>query len=111
VIVYHRTLHAEAIERDGFRDAEGRIGDRLWRGVWVFDWVHALFGGHEGALADGVVLALEIPDELFPQYEWVEEYGAYTTAVIPAAILNEHLATLRRVEAPDLEGPSEGETS
>jgi hypothetical protein len=51
---------------------------------------------NEGAHGD-VMLELDIPDQLFVEYEWVEEQKTYREALIPAAALNEHLATARRL--------------
>jgi hypothetical protein len=95
VLVYHRTDHADAIEREGFRDAEGRyLTSRLYRGVWVSaEWP---LDENEGADGD-VALELAIPDELFDEYEWVEEAKTYREALIPARELNRHRATLRRL--------------
>ena len=102
MLVYHRTSHGEAIQRDGFLDREGTYGTtELWRGVWVAD---TPLDENEGAHGDDV-LTLEIPDALFVQYEWVEDFPfpTYREALIPAADLNEHLPTLRLLTDDELE--------
>jgi hypothetical protein len=91
--VYHRTDRGEAILRDGFRDGEGSYGTRtLYRGVWVSSG--SPLDENEGAAGDGVVL-LEIPDELFRAFEWIEEGKPYREALVPASELNRHLGTAR----------------
>jgi hypothetical protein len=35
-----------------------------------------------------VLLVLDIPEEIFVEYEWVEEGKLYREALVPAAILN-----------------------
>ena len=57
---------------------------------------------NEGADGD-VVLALEIPDALFVRFELVEEGKTYREAMIPAAALNEHRATLRRLSEDEID--------
>jgi hypothetical protein len=43
---------------------------------------------NEGASGD-VLLALEIPEDVFSEYEWVEEYKTYRESLIPAGMLNQ----------------------
>jgi hypothetical protein len=82
---YHRTHHADAIVRDGFVDGEGSYGaTNVYRGVWVSD---EPLDGNEGAWVD-VLLALDVPDDVFTEYEWVEEMKSYREALTPAAVLN-----------------------
>ena len=84
--VFHRTYAAEAILAEGFRDAEGCYGTAyVYRGVWVSD---VPLDENEGAGGDTYLL-IEIPEDLFAQYEWVNEIGfGYREALIPAAQLN-----------------------
>jgi hypothetical protein len=83
--VYHRTPAAHQILADGFRDTEGSyLTDRLWKGVWISD--RPL---DEGA-AGGDVLTLDIPDDVFREYEWVEEGKPNREALIPAHLLNRY---------------------
>jgi hypothetical protein len=88
--VYHTTDASEAILAEGFKDGEGTYMSGEWySGVWVAD---VPVDANEGAKGD-VVLTLEIPTEVFTQYEWVDE-GAedktYREALIPASILNSY---------------------
>lgn len=85
--VYHRTFHADAILRDGFRDGvlppSGMTIDE--RGVFVSaPWP---LDCNEGAHGD-VVLAIDIPERLFVEYELVEEGKPYRESMIPAEMLN-----------------------
>lgn len=84
--VFHRTHHADAILREGFRDGRYVVpGIGPMQGIFVSaDWPLDV---NEGADGD-VVLALEIPAELFERYEWVEVDKGYREALIPARDLN-----------------------
>ena len=86
--IYHLTAHAAAILAEGFRDAEGVYGitdaGESFRGVYVF-----LEPLTSTEVAKGeTLLSLEIPDDLFVAYEWVQEDKPYREALIPAARLN-----------------------
>ena len=82
---YHRTFHAAEILREGFRDTTGTyLTDREFTGVWVSDRPLNIDPGGDG----DVILILDIPDEIFVEYEWVEEGKLYREALVPAAILN-----------------------
>jgi hypothetical protein len=86
VKVYHRTYHSGAILRDGFKDGYCLIPElgSLY-GVFVSaDWP---VDENEGADGD-VVLELDIPAELWAEYEWIEEDGTWRQAMIPAEQLN-----------------------
>jgi hypothetical protein len=114
MLVYHRTHHSAAILRDGFRDGyyilPPPIGEL--RGVFVSaDWP---VDENEGADGD-VVLELDIPEDLWQEYEWVEEDGTWRQAMIPATELNSYKArvlsddevdelTARRWSALEAEG-------
>lgn len=83
--VFHRTDAAAEIIRDGFRDGVGRyMTDQEHAGVWVSS---EPLDCNSGAFGDEV-LTLEIPDDLFSRYEWVEEGKGYRESLIPAAMLN-----------------------
>ncbi len=85
--VFHTTDAAEAILSDGFRDGEGTyMTGQFWRGVWVAD---RPVDSSEGAAGD-TVITLEIPEEIFIQYEWVEEGSekSYRESLISAELLN-----------------------
>jgi hypothetical protein len=93
VHAYHGTTAetADAILRDGFRDAEGGYGTTEWRsGVWVTidePWDEAI-GPVSGD--DPALLVIEIPMDLFTRYEWVEDLKGYREALIPADELNRY---------------------
>ena len=82
---YHRTFHSAEILRGGFRDTTGTyMTDREFTGVWISD---GPLDCNEGANGD-VLLVLDIPEEIFREYEWVEEGKLYREALVPAVILN-----------------------
>ena len=68
-------------------------GDAIdFRGIWLSaEWP---LDDNEGAHGD-VVLALDVPDELFREFEWVEEESTYRESMIPAARLSPYLASAR----------------
>lgn len=85
--LYHATTEqaAASILSSGFRDAEGTYMTRhVYRGVWLSD---VPLNENEGAKGN-VLLLVELPEETFVQYEWVEEGKAYREALIPAEIIN-----------------------
>ena len=85
VKAYHRTFHAAEILREGFRDTTGTyLTDREFTGVWVSDRPLDRNGGANG----DALLVLDIPEEIFREYEWVEEGKLYREALVPAVILN-----------------------
>jgi hypothetical protein len=87
VKVYHRTHPSRAILRDGFHDGFYLLpGIGEFHGVFVSaDWP---VDENEGADGD-VVLELQIPDDLWAKYEWIEEDGTWRQAMIPAKDLNQ----------------------
>lgn len=99
--VYHRTYHADAIEREGFRDGSYVMpGIGELRGVFVSaDWP---LDENEGADGD-VVLALEIEESLFVEYEHFDDDNPYREAMIPARALNATIGTLRRLSEDELD--------
>jgi len=86
--IFHSTVSAKAavIVREGFKDDEEKyLSDFAWRGVWVSDRpVRA-----EGAPGN-VFVTLEIPAELFEEYEWAQDAAAYRGSLIPATVLNRY---------------------
>jgi hypothetical protein len=71
-----------AILRHGFRD-EYKEGDL--RGVWFADQP---LGANEGFAGD-VTLCVEVPEDVFAHYQWVEEPPiGYRRSLLPAAVLN-----------------------
>lgn len=97
MLVYHRTDHAEAIMREGFRDGSYMLSIGEQRGVFVS--ADSPLDENEGACGD-TVLVIEVPERLFVDYEWVQDIG-YREAMIPAAKLN---ACPRRALTADEEG-------
>jgi hypothetical protein len=87
--VYHRTSHdlAARILAEGFRDGHGTyMIDEMFRGVWVSDQpLHE----HDGVFGDAL-LFLDVPEELFVEFEWIESGAALRRSLIPAAFLNLH---------------------
>jgi len=83
--LFHRTHHAAAILREGFRDGEGSyLTDRTLRGVWLSD-----FPLDENAGADGdQLLQVDVPDAVALDHEVVEEGKTYREFLIPADVLN-----------------------
>jgi hypothetical protein len=86
--IFHSTVSAKAavIVREGFKDDEEKyLSDFAWRGVWVSDRpVHTETG------SGNAVLTLEIPAEVFAEYEWLQKDASYRGSLIPAAILNRY---------------------
>jgi hypothetical protein len=57
-----------------------------YRGVWLAD---APLCENEGAGGD-TVLAVEIPEDVLTEWEWVEEGKPYREFLVPASVLNEY---------------------
>jgi hypothetical protein len=89
VTVYHRTTRkaADAILRDGFRDATGTyLTDTEHTGVWVSD---RPLDANEGANGSHVLkVTVDLSNEQMADYEWVDEGKPYREWLVPAAILN-----------------------
>lgn len=86
--IFHRTVSTAAadIVTEGFKDNEEKyLSDFAWRGVWVSD--RPL---HIESESGNAVLTLEIPAELFAEYEWLQEDESYRGSLIPATILNRY---------------------
>jgi hypothetical protein len=83
--LYHPTLHAESIMRDGFGERSGTyLTQSDHSGVWVFDSpVDRRTGGGD----DAVVLMLEIPEAVVLPFETPSHF-AYRQFLVPAALLN-----------------------
>jgi hypothetical protein len=101
MLVYHRTCHADTIEREGFRDGSYVMpGLGELRGVFVSaPWP---LDENEGADGD-VVIEIDVPEALFAEYEHVEDGKTYREAMIPAADLNEFRAALRRLNDEEVD--------
>ena len=59
--------------------------DQEFQGVWVS--ADYPLDENEGAHGN-TVLALNVPDDVFEKYEWIEEGKPYREALIPAEVLN-----------------------
>lgn len=96
MLCYHRTAAADAILRDGFRDAEGfymMALDEPLRGVFISD---EPLDVNEGAKGDEL-LEVGVPDDLdLSQFELVEDGKGYREWCVPAELLNSR-STVRRV--------------
>jgi hypothetical protein len=90
--LFHRTSHADAILRDGFRDAAGHYGfydeegSVTMCGVWLSEYP---LDENEGADGDQL-LQVELPDAVAVEHEVVEEGKPYREFLIPAVVLNQH---------------------
>ncbi|MBN3949062.1 MAG: hypothetical protein HWQ38_22380 [Nostoc sp. NMS7] len=89
MLTYHRTNASEVIMKEGFKDGTGTyMTGEFHTGVWFSNFP---IDANEGAFGD-VVLSLDIPEEVFIQYEWVEESpeveNKYRESLIPASIVN-----------------------
>ena len=89
-IFYHRTTRrsAEAILRDGFRDAVGKcVADRVLRGVWLEDApLDCNVGANDSHL---LKVTLALSDEEMDAYECKRNGCSYREWLVPAAILND----------------------
>jgi hypothetical protein len=85
--VYHRTANAEIILTQGFLDATRthRTGE-IQTGVWFSDEPCSIQERPKGQC----VLSIQIPEEVFAQYEWFEKGQLYRKSLIPAAIANHY---------------------
>jgi hypothetical protein len=90
--LYHSTPTpiVEAIEAEGFRDAEGNyLTTNLYRGVWLgdrpIDWNDAGFTEE-----DMSCLTVEIPEEVVAPFEWIEEHKGYREFLVPAEVVNRY---------------------
>jgi len=85
--LFHRTHHADAILREGFRDGEGSyMTDAILRGVWLSEFPFDVNEGAEG----NQLLQIDLPEEVAAQYEVIEEGRPYREFLVPAEVLNRH---------------------
>lgn len=85
MMAYHRTAAGQEIMRSGFHDSvDSYMTTRLHRGVWVSD---VPLDVNEGASGDDLIV-VDVPDELFARYEWIEDGKPYREALVPARLLN-----------------------
>ncbi|WP_156763351.1 hypothetical protein [Mycobacterium scrofulaceum] len=88
MICYHTTDAADAILRDGFRDATGSymFANLVLTGVWLGDSPMSI---NEGAVGDQV-LRVEFPDDVdLSDFEVIEEHKPYREWCVPAALINQ----------------------
>lgn len=88
MICYHTTDAADAILRDGFRDATGSymLANFELTGVWLGD---SPMDVNEGAKGDQV-LRVEFPSDVdLADFELIEEHKPYREWCVPAALINE----------------------
>ena len=87
--IFHRTAKktAATIMSEGFSDnVEMYLSDFAWRGVWVSDRPSC-----DEQVPEHALLTLEIPAELFAEYEWLQEEDHFGRgSLIPATILNRY---------------------
>jgi hypothetical protein len=83
--LYHPTLHAAEILRDGFGEISGTyLTESNHSGVWMFDrQVERQMGGS----AEATMLELEVPEAIALPYETVGKLP-YRQFLMPAGILN-----------------------
>lgn len=94
--LYHRTslAAAQAILRDGFRDATGRYGtDLQFTGVWLSEELMEINDGVEG----DALLAVDIAEGVVDEYEWIEEGKVTREWLVPASLISAH-AQIKIVE-------------
>lgn len=85
--LYHRTAAAAAILKSGFEDRTGSyLTSTLHTGVWFADRPLDINDGADG----DTLLAIEMPEEVIREYEWIEERKSYREWLIPAALANQH---------------------
>jgi len=85
MLFYHRTYHADAILTGGFKDARDTyLTDEEHTGVWLSDRPLDI---NEGADGDRL-LSIDIPEEIFKKWEWLEDGKPYREALIPAQVVN-----------------------
>lgn len=84
--LYHPTIHATEILRDGFGELTGTyVTERDHSGVWLFDRpVDRRMGGGEEA----IMLELDVPEAIVLPFETNPVNLPYRQFLIPAAILN-----------------------
>jgi len=91
MILFHVTSreNAEAIRRDGFRDAPGfYTTENEFRGVWFFDRP----SDANDDPRDDTVLAVDLPLSAadLDAYEWKQEGKSHREWLIPAAFVNKY---------------------
>ena len=85
--LYHPTMHAEEILRDGFGERSGTyLTATDHSGVWLFDRpVDRRMGGGEQA----VLMEVEIPEEVVEPFEFGSGLP-YRQFLVPARVINRY---------------------
>ena len=84
---FHTTDAASAIQREGFRDAEGTyLTANTYRCVWFANTPATASDGPEGE----TVIVVEMPEDAALLYEWVEDGRTFREFLIPAGIANRY---------------------
>jgi hypothetical protein len=87
VRLYHRTDAGEEILSRGFRDGDGGYLTRnTYRGVWLSNQPLDV---NEGAIGR-TLLAVEVPEAIVAEWEWVEEGKGFREFLVPAELVNEY---------------------
>jgi len=103
ITLYHRTQpeNAEAILREGFKDATGSYdATREWTGVQLFNRPLSVIDiWHLGPTLLRVILRLSEAD--IEQFEWIEESKPYREWLIPALMINANSTVEMLTEADE----------
>ena len=86
--LFHITsnANAEAILKEGFRDATWYyLTDQQHTGVWVST---EPFDGYDGDAS--TLFAIEIPEDVMGEFEWVQPGMRLREFLVPAALLNSY---------------------
>ena len=84
--LYHPTMHAVGILRDGFGERSGTyLTPSDHSGVWLYDRpVDKRIGGGDEA----VILEIEMPESVVAPFEWNNSGFPYREFLVPAALIN-----------------------
>ena len=86
-----KTQDAESIWNDGFRDSEVIVDDgcagEKFIGVRLFD---APLGWNPNPDGNNLLLAIEIPEEVISEYEWIKNWEETREFFVPASLVNSY---------------------
>lgn len=86
-VLYHRSRHPEAILCSGFRGGSGRYLTEVYLEDVV--WLSGAPDDGDQEVADGVVIAVEVPAAVdLDQFEVVEEGNPRREWAVPAELVN-----------------------
>lgn len=102
--LYRRTdQDPVAVGRDGFTDRVGRyLTEQEWSGVWLSDRPLDANEGAEGAHL--LELTIDATESDLADYEWIEEDKTYREWLVPAAVLNPRIRSVREIDDLDIDG-------